>query len=411
MDWAELMIVPMAAREESQVKPRSLAIRFRQPKDVTVQAGDSLESLAREHLGDAARADEIVQANEELSADGRLPVGREIRIPGDDTERFRRDVALRINKTMFGKVDGQLAMITTMTQRSVGGLAKILVPVILCVLIVLNTMLANVEERKGEVGMLGAIGLSPGQISFLLLSESLVFSILGIVLGTFAGLLFANIVRLVHQTDPTFLAGLSFNFTSLSSMVLAMGTGVVVLLATLIPARRAAAMAAPSGMASWELPEPNEDGEISYDLPFTLTRGNAVGMMAFFRQFLYNHTDPASSGFNCRQIELYQETEPVDSLMISAHMWLAPYDLDVAQILRLRVLPTENEGVFKVNIQLHRQSGTEDAWLRTNYGFMDLVRRQFLLWRNIDNASREAYIEQGADLFQNQARKVQEARV
>ncbi len=411
MDWARLMIVPMAAKEEAQIKPRSLAIRFRQGKDVTVQAGQTLESLARAHLGSADRAEEIVKANPGMTAEAPLAAGQEIRIPGDDTERFRRDVALRINKTMFGKVDGQLAMITTMTQRSVGGLAKILVPVILCVLIVLNTMLANVEERKGEVGMLGAIGLSPGQISFLLLSESLVFSILGIVLGTFAGLLFANVVRLVHQTDPGFLAGLSFNFTSLSSMVLAMGTGVVVLLATLIPARRAAAMAAPSGMASWELPEPNEDGEISYDLPFTLTRGNAVGMMAFFRQFLYNHTDPASSGFNCRQIELYQETDPVDSLMISAHMWLAPYDLDVAQILRLRVLPTENEGVFKVNIQLHRQSGTEDAWLRTNYGFMDLVRRQFLLWRNIDNASREAYIEQGADLFQNQARKVQEARV
>ena len=36
--------------------------------------------------------------------------------------------------------------------------------------------------------MLGAIGLSPRQISLLLLSESAVFSVLGIVLGLFAGL-------------------------------------------------------------------------------------------------------------------------------------------------------------------------------------------------------------------------------
>ncbi|MFP4354316.1 MAG: LysM peptidoglycan-binding domain-containing protein [Phycisphaerae bacterium] len=408
LDWSRLMIVPMAAKDEAQIKARSLAIRFRQDKTVTVQPGDTLESLAREHMGTDLQAGRILDANESLSSAEDLEAGMEITIPGDDTDRFRRDLALRINRTMFGNVGGQMAMITTLTQRSVGGLAKILVPVILCVLIVLNTMLANVDERKGEVGMLGAIGLSPGQISFLLLSESLVFSILGIVLGTFGGLLFANIVRWVHQSDPTFLAGLSFNFTSLSSMALAMGTGVVVLLATLIPARRAAAMAAPSGMANWELPEPTEAGEISFDLPFTLTRGNGVGMTAFFRQFLYNHSDPASSDFNCREIQLSMEHEPVEALKISAHMWLAPYDLDVAQILTLRVMPTENEGVFKVNIHLHRQSGTEDAWMRTNYGFMDLVRRQFLLWRNLDNASREAYIELGADLFKNQAREPQE---
>jgi hypothetical protein len=399
MPWEELVIVPYAAKNDVKAGTRSVAIRLRKPREITVEPGESLTDLAKRYLGSKLRAKEILQANESLDDAADIKAGMTVQIPGDDMETFRNDVALRVNKAMFGQVGGQISLITTQSQQSVAGLAKVVVPVILCVLIVLNTMMANVEERRGEVGMLGAIGLSPAQISFLLLSESTVFSVLGIVLGTFIGLLFANVASMIG-----ILPGLSFNFTSLLSMALAAGTGIVVLIATLIPARKAAALAAPSGMAQWELPEPSVDGDISFELPFTLTRGNAVGMSGFFRRFLLNHTDPASPDFNCRDIELSVIDEPDEqALRVDAVMWLSPYDLDVAQKFALKVVPTESEGVFTVVILLHRTSGTEDAWLRTNYGFLDLVRRQFLLWRNLDNDSRSDYIAEGAQLFQEAA--------
>jgi hypothetical protein len=399
MPWEELVIVPYAAKDDVKALVRSVAIRLRKSREVTIQPGQSLGDLAEAYLGSDRRADEILAANESLESADDVQAGMTVTIPGDDMETFRNDVALRVNKAMFGQVGGQISLITTQSQQSVAGLAKIVVPVILCVLIVLNTMMANVEERRGEVGMLGAIGLSPAQISFLLLSESTVFSVLGIVLGTFIGLLFANIASMIG-----ILPGLSFNFTSLLSMALAAGTGIVVLVATLIPARKAAALAAPSGMAQWELPEPSPDGDITFELPFTLTRGNAVGMSAFFRRFLLNHTDPASPDFNCRDVQLSVIDEPDEqALRVDAMMWLSPYDLDVAQKFALKVVPTESSGVFTVVILLHRTSGTEDAWLRTNYGFLDLVRRQFLLWRNLDNDSRSDYIAEGAQLFQEAA--------
>lgn len=354
MSWDKLAIVPMAAAADVRIKPRSVAIRF--------------------------RSDDQAQR-----------------------QQFRRDLELRVNRTMFGIVDGELALITTKNKTDIGGLAKIIVPVILCILIVLNTMLGAVEERKGEVSMLGAVGLSPSQISFLLLSESMVFSVLGIVFGTISGLLFANIMKGSEGAAGGLFSDLSFNFTSLASMALAMGTGVVVLLATLLPARRAAALAAPSGMASWVLPEPNEQGQIQFILPFTLTRGNAVGMTAFFRRFLLNHTDATSSDFNCRHVRLLMDQTGAGALMIRADMWLAPYDLDVSQHFQMRVVPTENAGVFAVELVLERNSGTEEAWLRTNYGFLNLVRYQFLLWRNLDDKVRQGYINEGAGLFRQEA--------
>jgi LysM repeat protein len=315
--------------------------------------------------------------------------------PGDDVEAFRDGISKRLNMAMFGYMGGDLSLMTTKKAKSVGGLAKILVPIILCVLIVMNTMLGTVEERKGEVEMLGAIGLSPRQISFLLLSESAVFSVLGIIVGMFVGLGFAGTIA--HF--PGFLRDLSFNFTSLASTMLAIGTGIVVLVATLVPARKAAAMAAPSGMGKWVLPEPGDQGVIDFRLPFTLTRGNAVGMVAFFRRFLLNHTEATSLDFNCREVDVERREHPEPAMAVCTRMWLAPYDLDVAQDLEMRVVPTENEGIFSVVIHLRRISGTEDAWLRTNYRFIDLVRQQFLLWRNLDAAVRADSIGEGARLL------------
>ncbi|MEI7833023.1 MAG: FtsX-like permease family protein, partial [bacterium] len=347
MKWDVLAIVPMSVQSETQIRPRAVAIRFK---------GDDKKNV----------------------------------------DTFFNDVKLRMNRAMFvGNSDGTVQIVTTKKQSNIGGLAKIIVPVILCILIVLNTMMGTVDERKGEVGMLGAIGLSPAQISFLLLSESAVYSVLGIIFGTFTGLLFGW-----FTTHSSSLSGLSVNFTSLSSIALAMGTGLIVLIATIVPARRAAMLAAPSGMESWELPTPSDDMKIHFALPFTLTRGNAVGMLAFFRRFLSNHTESTSEDFNCRNIRINQDASEDPALVVRTDMWLAPYDLDVAQHLIMRVSPTENEGVFGVMILLERTSGTEEAWLRTNYAFMNLVRHQFLLWRNLDNASRLKYIAEGAQLFQ-----------
>jgi hypothetical protein len=346
MSWRDIAIVPVSAMADVKAKPRSIGIRFN---------------------------------------------------PDEDRAAFFRDLSLRVNRPLFGIVDGQLSLITTKTQASVTGLAKIIVPVILCILIVTNTMMGNVEERKGEVAMLGAIGLSPRQISFLLMSESTVFSVIGIICGMFGGLLFANLIPWIASHYGGFLAGLSFNFTTVASMGLAMATGLVVLFATFFPSRKAAALAAPSGMAQWKLPETSAEGHIEFPLPFTLTRGNAVGMIAFFRRFLLNHTESTSQDFNCRHVRV---RAGVDSLAVTADMWLEPYDLDVAQHLEMKIFPTENEGVFGVVITLKRTSGTEEAWLRTNYGFMDLVRHQFLLWRNLAHGSREDYIAEGAKLIQ-----------
>lgn len=345
LSWRRLAIVPLAARQDVRAKYRSVAIRFAD--------GETLGS-------------------------------------------FAPTVASRLNTALFGYDGRDVCLLTARQAHAIGGLAKILVPVLLCLLIVTNTMMGTVDERKGEVQMLGAIGLSPRQIAFLLLSEATVYAVLGIVAGLCGGILFAR----VATHFPAHFGSLSFNFTSLSSTLLALGTGAVVLAATLIPARRAAALAAPSGMTKWALPPPATDGTLAFDLPFTLTRGNAIGMAAFFRRFLQNHADASSADFNCRDVCLSIADAAGSPLEVTARMWLAPYDLDVAQEMTLRIRPTQTKGVFGVTMCMQRTSGSEEAWLRTGYGFLDGVRQQFLLWRNLAPEARQRYVQEGAELLQ-----------
>ena len=61
-------------------------------------------------------------------------------------------------------------------------------------------------------------------------------------------------------------------------------------------------------------------------------------------------------------------------------------------------------------ILMRRTSGTEEAWLRTNYRFMDLVRQQFLIWRNLEKDSRRRCIGDGAGLLKTALASVSETR-
>jgi hypothetical protein len=150
-------------------------------------------------------------------------------------------------------------------------------------------------------------------------------------------------------------------------------------------------------MDAWELPPPGEDGRIVFALPFTLTRDNSAGMTAFLRRFLGRHNEPTSADFNCRQVRI--EPAECGGATIACILWLAPYDLDVAQDFSLRVVPAETAGLDRVVLVLERRSGTEDAWLRTTYAFLNLVRRQFLLWRNLPPPVRARFVAEGRALL------------
>ena len=53
--------------------------------------------------------------------------------------------------------------------------------------------------------------------------------------------------------------------------------------------------------------------------------------------------------------------------------------------------------VCEIHVRLERLSGPPAAWTRANKVFLDDIRRQFLLWRTLDDEEREQYLAMAAE--------------
>ena len=75
---------------------------------------------------------------------------------------------------------------------SYSGVANIIIPLVISVFIVLNTMISSVYERKGEIGIYTSVGLAPSHVSFLFVAEAMAFAVLSVVFGYLLAQISAN---------------------------------------------------------------------------------------------------------------------------------------------------------------------------------------------------------------------------
>jgi len=100
---------------------------------------------------------------------------------------------------------------------------------------ILTIMTIAVKERTAEIGLLNALGAKRRQILLLFLSEAMLLSVFGGVLGLLLGW---SIAELIHNIVPAIPVHTSWQF-ALLAVLLAMIVG---LLAGVMPARKAAGM-------------------------------------------------------------------------------------------------------------------------------------------------------------------------
>ena len=141
-------------------------------------------------------------------------------------------------KTMLDMVNKAMVVVQTMLG-SVGGLALL----VACIGIA-NTMVMAIYERTREIGVLKAIGASPGDIRLLFMAEAALIGLLGGITGTIGGWLLGvglneGILAYLEWQDVP-VTGTFFVVTGwLVALALAFAA-VVGLLAGLYPAARAA---------------------------------------------------------------------------------------------------------------------------------------------------------------------------
>jgi hypothetical protein len=294
----------------------------------------------------------------------------------------------RLDLNLYAGENGANHRFSAIGATSSQGLINIIIPILIAALIVLNTMLGSVFERVKEIAIFSSIGLSPTNIAMLFIAEALVYGIIGAVSGYLIGQGLAKLISVFH-----ILPGLYLNFSS-TSAELAIGLVIaVVLLSTIFPARKASEVATPAVDRTWKVPEPDGD-TWKITLPFAVAGAQANGINQFLAEWFRAYEEQSVGDFLTQDIQTSVETmNGATGYRLSGRIWLAPFDLGVSQMISLDTTPTDLEDVYDVHLTLTRVSGDVSNWKRVNRRFLNVVRKQFLIWRTLTEVQRERYLE------------------
>lgn len=300
----------------------------------------------------------------------------------------------RLAVTLFAGIKDKVTVYSSLAMTSFSGMSNIFIPILIASLIVLNTMMGSVYERFKEIGVYSSVGLAPVHIGALFIAESCVFAILGAIAGYLIGQVVAKVF-----TSFGVLAGLTLNYSSLSAISSTMVVMAVVIISTIYPARKAAQMAVPDVTRRWVLPEP--EGDVwKFEFPFTISGREILGLYVFFKEYFSSYEEESVGIFYTQETNLVLfRHKDENGFLISFKCWLAPFDLGVSQKVEMKAVPTGEYGIYEIHLEIERLSGEINTWIRVNRRFLNLLRKQFLIWRTVNVEVKDEYRVQGEKMF------------
>lgn len=271
----------------------------------------------------------------------------------------------------------------------------LIIPLLIGGLMIFNTMLSSIAERRREVYIYTSLGLAPLHVGVLFLAEAVTYGLMGAVFGYVVG---QGVATALGQLG--WMGGLTLNYSGTQAVAVMLMVLAVVVLSSLVPAYLAGRLAAPSTERSWRVPEPK--GNLIHDvLPFTVTPQTAGGVVMFLLEYLDAHREGTIGHFTTDALRAFRErTDGLEAVGIAGTVWLAPYDLGVRQDVRLTIRPAGADGVYGIHIELERHSGQMRSWRGLNRTFLGDLRRQLLGWRRLKMQRILEYIAEGREMLE-----------
>ena len=316
-----------------------------------------------------------------------------------DVEAEIKSFLSRLSVVLFAGIptaDGgiRVAVYSSLGDTSLRGLSNLFIPILVAALIVLNTMMGSVYERFREIGIYSSVGLAPVHIAFLFIAEACVYAVLGTVAGYLLG---QSVAKFLLWQDA--LQGMTVNYSALSTVTSSMLVMLVVLLSSVYPARQASLMAVPDVTRRWKFPEPEGD-HWHFEFPFTVGGKDVFGLSVFLVDYFQAHAGESLGTFYTDGARFGSvETPAGQGYAIDTTIWLAPYDLGVSQQVHFEAVPTGEHNIFAMALTIDRLSGDASSWRRVNQNFMNLLRKQFLIWRTVAPEDKARYTEKGRGML------------
>jgi len=384
--------------------PREVSAEMSEAETEALESGDDVREFQSryEHIpGDLTL---IVPYRSLMAAGGRLKAVAIVPQVPISLQETAQNLGDRFGLALFsGEPDGTYLYHASDTM-SYSGVPNIIIPIIISVFIVLNTMIGSVYERKREIGIYTSVGLAPSHVSFLFIAEALALAVISVVLGY---LLAQTTAKLFAETS--LWSGITVNYSSWSGVAAMILVIIVVLVSVLYPSKVAGEIAIPDVNRAWTLPKANGN-ILEVTLPFYMSYKEHRSIGGFLLEYFQGHQDVSHGHFSTGDIDFgficqtapglfdddsdcpQQACEFDACLQVRSSVWLAPFDFGINQKVDLQFCPAADEpGFLEIRIRLIRESGEANTWRRINKGFLHNVRKQLLLWRSFDLPTKEHY--------------------
>lgn len=307
---------------------------------------------------------------------------------------WAQDLADRFGLSLFsGEPEGAF-LYHAGEAMSYSGVPNIVIPLVISVFIVLNTMIGSVFERKREIAVYTSVGLAPSHVGFLFVAEAMAFAVISAVLGY----LLAQVSAGIFAGTPLW-AGITVNYSSMAGVAAMVLVILVVLVSVTYPAKVASQIAIPDVNRSWKMPEPSQS-RIEIRLPFLMSHAEQASAGGYLLAHFKGHEDVSHGLFSAGDIQARfvrpraadPDAPPPPLLRLNARVWLAPFDFGIVQQVEMGFLPVPVEPRFlELHVRLVRDAGEVGAWGRVNKAFVNNLRKQMLVWRSLDDTTRGYY--------------------
>jgi len=283
-------------------------------------------------------------------------------------------------------IEGSVWTLSPQAIVTVFGWQQQIVPVIISAMVILGLMLSSIEERRREIHVLSTVGLSPFHVAFLFLSESVTYSVVGGILGYILSMITAVL-------GGIFGVGGQLNYASTTVVTTVSIMMMAILGVTIYPVIKASRMITPSLERRWKVPSPKGDvWEVT--LPFFVTEDEeANGVLSYIHELLMGHLAEDSEIFRLEPpVKFMEQKDPkMHTRALGFKSFLAPYDLGITQYVEFLDIKSVETKRHNFSLHIKRLTGPRGSWITFGKEFIDLVRKQVLLWRSFKPDERVKY--------------------
>lgn len=375
------------------VYPNETSSELSEAEAEAAESGQDIASMSSRYQHVAGDQTLIIPAQTLLQMGGSLK--SLALIPGTELHHGNISAALadRYQLLLFHGSDDNTWLHYSSSALSYSGMGNVLIPSIIAILIVLNTMVGSVVERKREIAVYTSVGLAPPHVSSLFVAEALAFGVISAV----TGYLVAQIAS--HFLAGTALwAGMTANYSSLAGVGAMIMVMAVVLLSVIYPSRVASRIAIPDVTRTWNLPE-TDGATMVVTLPFLIKFHEQDCAGGFLAEYYQAHADISHGLFSTDELDVEYacpldapNKEHPDCFNIAFRAWLAPFDFGIRQRVHIMSCPSPDYPKFlEMRIILTREAGEKNAWQRLCRSFLNDLRKQLLIWRSLDSTDKKLF--------------------